>query len=105
MRINLNCSYDEKDEAKSLGARWDPGLKVWFIEDVADLKPYAKWLPIFGHKVRDAAKKKDHHAPKVTGTYQPICECETPPWEDCEHSEAYAQREMREMIGMDGFVF
>ncbi len=26
-RIYLNVPYEEKDEAKKLGARWDPGRK------------------------------------------------------------------------------
>ncbi|WP_262382016.1 DUF5710 domain-containing protein [Pseudomonas sp. WS 5086] len=28
-RIDLKLTFSEKDEAKSLGARWDPSLKTW----------------------------------------------------------------------------
>jgi hypothetical protein len=27
IRYNLNVPYSEKDEAKALGARWDPSIK------------------------------------------------------------------------------
>ncbi|WP_458375222.1 DUF5710 domain-containing protein [Pseudomonas pergaminensis] len=27
-RIDLKVPFSEKDEAKSLGAKWDPGLKT-----------------------------------------------------------------------------
>lgn len=42
MRINLNCPYDEKDQAKALGARWDG--KTWYIVDVEDLTPFMRWI-------------------------------------------------------------
>lgn len=47
MRIDLKVSYAEKDKAKALGARWDPGRRVWYIIDVENLKPFWKWIP--GH--------------------------------------------------------
>jgi hypothetical protein len=30
-RVYLNVPYDEKDEAKKMGARWDPNCKLWFV--------------------------------------------------------------------------
>jgi hypothetical protein len=44
MRINLKCPYEEKDLAKSLGARWDIARKVWYIVDVEDLTPFMRWI-------------------------------------------------------------
>ena len=44
MRINLICPYEDKDEAKSLGARWDAAKKVWYIVNPTNLKPFARWL-------------------------------------------------------------
>ena len=29
-RINLSVPYAEKDEAKGLGAKWDPSAKKWY---------------------------------------------------------------------------
>lgn len=45
MRIDLKVSYEEKDKAKYLGARWDPGRKTWYIVDAEDLKPFWRWIP------------------------------------------------------------
>jgi len=101
VRINLNCPYSEKDDAKSLGARWDPARKVWYIEDVEDLTPFARWIPILGRMKEDMKPKKDiNGSPRITGVYRSICACTTPPWEDCEHSEELAQRALKEMLDL-----
>lgn len=45
MRLFLNVPYAEKDEAKALGARWNPKVKKWYID--APQKEYikfAKWI-------------------------------------------------------------
>jgi hypothetical protein len=103
MRINLNCPFSEKDEAKALGARWDSARKVWYIEDVRDLNPFDKWIPILNWTTPDMIqRKKDHHKPVTTGseTFRPRCACTVLPWEDCEHSEADAQQAMQEMLDL-----
>ncbi|MDN3525293.1 DUF5710 domain-containing protein [Halomonas sabkhae] len=45
-RIDLDVPYSQKDEAKSLGARWDPQAKTWYIPDGAEVGQLARWLPI-----------------------------------------------------------
>ena len=30
----INCSYNDKDEAKLLGARWDPDVSKWYIPSI-----------------------------------------------------------------------
>ena len=45
MRFNLKVPFAEKDEAKKLGARWDAGKKLWYIQDKEDLAPFARWSP------------------------------------------------------------
>ena len=30
-RIDLNCSFAEKDRARALGAQWDPARRKWYI--------------------------------------------------------------------------
>lgn len=38
--------YCDKDEAKSLGARWDAGVKSWYIDlEKIDPDSFAKWIP------------------------------------------------------------
>lgn len=45
-RVDLSVPYSQKDEAKSLGARWDPQDKVWYVPDGAEVGPLARWLPL-----------------------------------------------------------
>ncbi|QNA89118.1 hypothetical protein G4G28_12695 [Massilia sp. Dwa41.01b] len=42
--IVLKVPYAEKDEAKALGARWNPTRKCWYIPDGKDAAPFAKWV-------------------------------------------------------------
>ena len=104
MRINLQCPFADKDEAKALGARWDAGRKVWYIEDVEDLLPFSKWIPILNRTTPDMLpKKKENHATVITyglNSKRPSCACNTLPWEDCEHTEAQAQRAMQEILNL-----
>lgn len=43
-RIDLQVSFAEKDEAKSLGARWDPVKRVWYVPAGVAAKPFKKWF-------------------------------------------------------------
>jgi hypothetical protein len=40
----LNVPYAEKDEARALGARWNPGRKRWYVPTGVDLAQFEKWL-------------------------------------------------------------
>lgn len=40
----LKVPFKEKDEAKSLGARWNPDGKHWYIPEGVDTTPFEKWL-------------------------------------------------------------
>lgn len=40
----LKVPYAEKDEAKALGARWNPTRKTWYVPDGVALEPFARWL-------------------------------------------------------------
>jgi exodeoxyribonuclease VII large subunit len=41
----LDVPFKEKDEAKSLGAKWDAGAKKWYAPDGANLALFSAWLP------------------------------------------------------------
>lgn len=41
----LITPYKEKDLVKSLGARWDPARRQWYVPHGLDLTPFAAWLP------------------------------------------------------------
>lgn len=45
-RLELNVPFAEKDQAKKLGARWDPGRKTWWI-DPSKHSPetFSRWRP------------------------------------------------------------
>ena len=45
--IYLTVSYDQKEEAKSLGAKWDPSKKLWYAPD----ETYTKLIEQFGSLV------------------------------------------------------
>ena len=44
-RTYLKCPFDDKDECKALGGKWDPELKKWFVPHGVGLEPFAKWMP------------------------------------------------------------
>jgi len=46
-RIDLRVPYREKDEAKRLGARWDPAARIWFVPEDLELARFARWLPTY----------------------------------------------------------
>ncbi|HQL49530.1 MAG TPA: DUF5710 domain-containing protein [Holophaga sp.] len=45
MPTPLQVPYAEKDQAKALGAKWNPAEKVWFVPDGVEVAPFQKWLP------------------------------------------------------------
>lgn len=42
----LNVPYKEKNEAKALGAKWDPQARKWYVCDETNYSAFAKWLTI-----------------------------------------------------------
>ena len=115
MRIDLYVPFNQKESAKAKGARWDAAQKIWYVIDPLDIRAFAIWMgqdvqDWYANKKRKPAaqvktptkKKKHKHAPRpvVTGpkVFAPLCDCTTPPWEDCEHTDAMADAAMREML-------
>jgi hypothetical protein len=45
-RLDLRVPFAEKDEARWLGARWDPQQKVWYVPDGVDPTRLRKWVPL-----------------------------------------------------------
>lgn len=46
----LDVPFKSKDEAKSLGARWDAVARKWYVPEGKELAPFRAWLPA-GSKV------------------------------------------------------
>lgn len=42
-RIDLDVPFSEKDQAKGLGARWDPAARCWYVPPSGDPAPFARW--------------------------------------------------------------
>lgn len=59
-RQYLNVSYENKDRAKELGARYDGEEKAWYVEKGVDIKPFAD---IDMNQWTDA-KKQEHQKQK-----------------------------------------
>lgn len=47
MRTNLKVPYEEKDDAKKLGARWDAARKTWYVENVENIAQFMRWMPAY----------------------------------------------------------
>lgn len=112
MRIDLRCPYAERQDAKLLGARWDAARKVWYIVDVEDLTPFMRWIP--SERQNPGKIQKGQNSPKFRAKKRAVsgmtfaithsnapqhsCDCDALPWEDCEHTEALADKAMREIM-------
>ena len=44
MRIYLTVPFAEKDRAKKAGAKWSPGYKKWYIENLENINPFMRWI-------------------------------------------------------------
>ncbi len=43
----IDVPFQEKDQAKALGARWDPQSRRWYVPAGIALLAFEKWLPAF----------------------------------------------------------
>lgn len=48
--------------------------------------------------VRPKKERQTKPAAASPAVFVPLCSCTTPPWEDCEHTDALAQNAMAEML-------
>lgn len=52
MRLKLSVPFDEKEDAKALGAKWNPSQKTWYVElrprrlSTDDRQIVRNWFPI-----------------------------------------------------------
>lgn len=42
--ITLKVPFNEKDQAKALGARWNAESKHWYVPQGVDAAPFEKWI-------------------------------------------------------------
>lgn len=98
MRIDLVTPFAEKDAAKALGARWDPARKTWYVQNVADLAPFQRWIPAGAPAPKPPGARPGMPAPRpaiaapgagaiTESVAVPThCGCDVLPWEPCAHS-------------------
>lgn len=44
MTLILNVPFSQKDEVKGMGARWNPNIKKWYVENREEYLKFAKWF-------------------------------------------------------------
>ncbi len=88
MPTYLKVPFAEKDDAKELGARWDPARKSWYVPDGKDVAAFARWQVAGQGAVAPA--RANSAGPVRTGPRElaPHCGCDVLPWEPCVHTPA-----------------
>jgi hypothetical protein len=77
----LNVPYAEKDQARELGARWNPTRKRWYVPDGVATEPFARWLAKEGEPV---SSRDERTAKLVTGARYVEIDHACNPFEPCE---------------------
>ena len=44
-RYYIECPFDDNEQVKKLGGRWDPKVKKWYYTNPEDKEKFKKWLP------------------------------------------------------------
>jgi len=100
MRLNLKVPFAEKDQAKKLGARWDAGRKIWYVEGKEDVAPFSRWSPtpydgVAGDvptqkrvTVKTEVSSGKVHVGSNYVEHPRVCDC--PPWDVCDKCRATA---------------
>jgi hypothetical protein len=61
--VELDVHYSEKDEAKRLGAKWNPERKTWYVPSGMDSQPFERWIPLPPSGHEDQSPSQMIHAP------------------------------------------
>ena len=81
MRTNLKVPYEEKDDAKKLGARWDAARKTWYVENVENIAKFMRWMP---NEAASISIVRTFSAPMKVGTRFFKIRCLCLPWAPCD---------------------
>lgn len=57
----LNVPFNQKEQARALGAKYSSSKKQWYVPDAVDLIPFLKWLnsaPKLSKRVKSVIKRK-----------------------------------------------
>lgn len=93
VQLQLTVPFAAKDQAKALGARWDPAARSWYVPQGVDIQLFKSWWP---ENLQDApspaaaarAKPAPKAAPRTAGAIFTGPDSVAPdpsdklPWED-----------------------
>lgn len=83
----LTVPYAEKDEAKALGARWNPTKRRWYVPDGVATAAFAKWAGQGADGAAGSAapvgRVDSYQGKTVTGTNYIALEHDCNPFETC----------------------
>ncbi len=68
LKTYLNVPFAQKDEAKALGAKWDPANKKWYVPGGLDAALFTKWQLSPGKSEVSATPIKPSTSTQNTGT-------------------------------------
>ena len=68
--INLKVPFNEKDQAKSLGARWNAEAKLWYVPQGVDAAPFEKWVTSAANAAPNISPKQTAAKPVVKSMVQ-----------------------------------
>lgn len=65
MIVWLKVPFQQKDEARRLGAQWNDARRLWYVENIEDLRPFMKWIDarVKAPTTKAAAKAPKHARP------------------------------------------
>lgn len=83
----LNVPYAEKDQARELGARWNPTRKRWYVPNGVATEPFARWMAKEGEapsSPSSPSSRDERTAKLVTGARYLEIDHACNPFEPCE---------------------
>jgi hypothetical protein len=80
----LNVPYAEKDQARELGARWNPTRKRWYVPNGVALESFERWLAKDGEPAAASGRVDARAAKLVTGARYVEIDHACNPFEPCE---------------------
>ena len=96
MTTFLTVPFAEKDQAKSLGARWNADKKKWYVPAGVDLTPFKKWATITAAEIDNvvtsngaaAAPSMEEIGLTITGDKYVERALDCIPWMPCAECDA-----------------
>jgi len=81
----LTVPYAEKDEAKALGARWNPTKRRWYVPDGVATDAFAKWAGQGGDTPAESrgGRVDSYQGKTVVGANYVALEHDCNPFEAC----------------------